>query len=224
MSNLPSAHPRPWELLPNPYGFPSLTDQIQQVTPIRGMNLAAGQKLPRRSSSVGRDSLGIGFSVGDFVLTSVGGIGRVAEVLDVSLDGSNRKPHFSGTPLLLDQRSQQLFQFQQKVTRVNSSRFDEQLYLYPVDMGWQGIHLGLMEFDLNGLFYSAKLPANFIGVRLQSFKVKVRALEAGAKPSTLPQYQVTAYGSLPQDAALLQAYHDAMELPVLRDRTLVIDL
>jgi len=224
MSKLSSAHPRPWELLPNPYGFPSLADQVQQVTPIRGSRLAGAPKLPRRSSPVGRDSLGIGFSVGDLVLTSLGGVGRVAEVLEVPLDGSNGKPHLSGTPLLLDRRSQQLFQFQQKVTRVNSSRFDTQLYLYPVDMGWQGIHLGLMEFDLNSYFHSAKLPSSFTGVRLQSFKVKARILEPGGKTATFPQYQITAYGGLPQDAALLQAYYDALELPVLRDQTIVIDL
>lgn len=229
MSSLSSPHPRPWELLPNPYGFPSLADQVQQVEPLRGSNLAGAPKLPRRSSQVGRDSLGIGFSVGDLVLTSLGGIGRAAEVLEVSLDGTNRKPHLSGTPLLLDQRSQQLFHFEREMTRIggsssSSSRFHDRLHLYPVDMGWRGIHLGLIEIDVRSYFYSAQLPANFIGVQLQSFKVKARVLEAGAKPATFRQYQITAYSGLPQDAALIQAYYDALELPRLRDQAFTIDL
>jgi len=227
MSNLSSAHPRPWELLPNPYGFPSLADQVQQVAPLRGSGLAGAPKLPRRSSPVGRDSLGIGFSVGELVLTSLGGVGRAAEVLEISLDGTNRKPHLSGAPFLLDQRSQQLFRFETKMTRIgssNDSRFRYELMLYPVDMGWQGIHLGLIEIDVSSRFYGAKLPTNFIGVQLQSFKVKARVLQGDCKPATFRQYQITAYGGLPQDPALLQAYYDALELPILRDQAFTIDL
>lgn len=218
MNNSGQSNPRPWEDLPNSWGFESLAEQLANVRPLGG---ASGPK--RRTSTVGRDRLGIGFKPGDLLIAAIADGTEVVEVKDIVLDDTAGKPHLVGYNLMLDQQSGQIYKFRLHYGSYGSAAT---LQLDPVDMGWLGIHLGLVELDSHRYFYSssAHLPQGFVVVGLQALKARCQRIDGQGKAISLSQDKLTAYQGLPVDRQILRAYHEARILPVIPDQRLEIQL
>lgn len=229
------SNPQPWEDLPNPFGFLPLSEQVRQVAPSIPRQVPGGPKRKRRTSQVGRDSFGIGFSVGDFLISSMGGHAEIVRVEEIVLDGMDGTPHLTGPAMLLDQGAGQLFRFRINYGTIQGNlgagyvraSGQNELNLMPVDMGWLGAHLGLIEVEWNRHQYGGVSgpPVGFTLVGLQSFKIKAQKLhDPRSKAVSLTQDRLTAYEQLPTDSALLESYLAALPLPLLLDRSFNIPL
>lgn len=198
---------RPWEHIPNPFGFPTLSEQAQQVfyappTFVRHFQNTQQQKYPQRTAPLGRDWLGRGFRKGDTLLATVSGESEFVVVDEVFLDDPKGQPYKAGHSLLvLDTGRREVFSYSYDW---NSRDFT----LYPVDGDWLGIHLGLFTRGET----PKGLDSNFVELELQGFRVRCKPLAGDGKKRSLTQAQVTVLNEVP-DRELLENYLAAIRLP-----------
>lgn len=197
----PSFNPdRPWEGLPNPFGFPPLSEAAKSVYqyPSSLLNSLgyvsnAGKKpsksRPQRSSSVGRDWLGTGFQRGDLLLVASGNTLSVFKADEIFLDDASGAPylHRSGG-LVIHKPTGDIFQANKDWTGGSGK-----IILTPVDPTWIGTNLGLVAMgrDVNGLSDDFEL------LGFQSFKVRAEPFgdSNNTAKRSFPQEHVTVYGS-----------------------------
>lgn len=200
---------KPWERLPNPFGFPTLVALASHALPYPYSGRPA--KPVARTSPVGRDMLGVGFNLGDplLVRSKDGELKRV--VADkILLDYSNGTPlHISpdeicenNSSLLLLHRPSGAFYAPKDVWRTG--------YLQEVDSSWISNGLGLVNLGNIGRLH--EVFEDFDYFNFQSFQVRVRP-EDGGRPVYYHQRQITVPGVT--DPQLIQAYLEAQKIPLI---------
>lgn len=214
---------RPWDGLPNPFNFPTLGEaskNIYKAPPRPGFPLYGNGKqvkvtpaAPQRTTTVGRDWMGVGFQQGDLVLAATGGTLGVFEVDTIFLDDANgspylERPEFVDTAprqsweLVIDKSTGQIFQ---------SSRSGKP-ELIPVDPSWLGPYLGLVSV---GKTYR-DLGDPFEKINFQSYRVRVKPVgaNAGTKKRSFTQEHITVFGNQ-MDRGLIEQLLDSRYVPVL---------
>ena len=177
MNNI-SIPARPWEHIPNPFGFPTIGEQLKSVhgapspststqTPFSGL-VPYSSSNSARTSSAGVDRIGLGFSKGDLLLAN----SEIYVADEVVLDDR------TGTPYALHWRSPLYHEF---VVEVSSSKIFNRSFskgasfLQEVDPDWVPPFLGLVLDDYD--YHTT--PVGFITVVPQGFRVRARLLSDG---------------------------------------------
>lgn len=213
---------RPWDGLPNPFNFPTLGEaskNLYQAPPFsRPQYLPNGKPVwptvaPQRTTTVGRDWMGVGFQQGDLVLASTAGTLSVFEVETIFLDDANGKPYLQNPEfpdsvahraweLVIDKSTGQIF---------HSSRSGKP-EMHPVDPSWLGPYLGLVSV---GKTYR-DIGDPFEKITFQSYRVRVKPVgaNAGTKKRSFAQEHITVFGNQ-MSRDMIERLLDSRYVPVL---------
>lgn len=201
---------RPWEDLPNPYRFPPLWEQAQNIYTAPPDIYRQPRGVFQRTSPVGRDWLGVGFQKGDILLANVKNENELFEVDEIFLDDSRGQPYSRGGNLAVEKSSNEIFLvgFQRQPGPGVYRSFTT---LQRIDRDWIGTHLGVVVYDGT----PGGLDASFAEIRLQTFRVRCKPL-GGGKKRNLSQDQITVFGQ-DLDRNLLEPYLASRAIPFIGD-------
>lgn len=185
---------RPWEGIPNPFGFPTIGEQLldihtatSKLRPSQQVAINDGSlhilRSPRsqRTAPRGTDKLGVSFEGGDLLL--VGGEVYVAD--EIVLDDSEGYPYEAhyNSPL------RQEFMLEHNSSRIFSQTFSGgRFLLQEIDLDWVPPFLGLIIYTE----IPRELPVNFSILRPQSFRVRCKRLDGIGGKKSFRQDQVSA--------------------------------
>lgn len=223
---------KPWEELPNPFGFLPLRDQIGSMLsykPNQNHNRYATQSqhphslAALRTSAVGRDWLGVGFQVGDTLLAATGsGELKYVTVERIVLDqepgnpyqiepyAKNRVLGYDNSRYLLLHRSTGTFYEGRGSWRNRNGHASIQ----EVDSSWISNGLGLLNKNL--VF---RVHEDFDYVQFQSLQLRARPVNGG-RAGYFHQHQVSVPGI---DQQLMSTYLEAKKVPLIGDEILVVN-
>lgn len=213
---------KPWDGLPNPFNFPTLGEASKNLykAPRRmpPQSYHNGKPVwptvaPQRTTTVGRDWMGVGFQQGDLVLASTGNTLSVFEVDTIFLDDATgrayvERPEFADPvshrswELVIHKSTGEIF----KLSRSGKAE------MHPVDPSWLGPYLGLVS---DGKPYR-DTSDTFERIVFQSYRVRVKPVgaNAGTKKRSFAQEHITVFGNQ-MDRGLIEQLLDSRHVPVL---------
>lgn len=201
---------RPWEGLPNPFGFPTLAEAAKDIRSFDSRSIHSSSSLAhQRTSTVGRDWMGVGFQQGDLVLASTSQTLAIFEVDTIFLDDSVGRPYMydASGGLVVHEATGEILSAQYRSGKTE---------LYPVDPTWLGTHLGLV--SLVNQLPPRELGDDFKKIAFQSYRVRVKPVgqTADAKKRNFPQEHITAFGNqMSRDT--VERLIDSRKIPVLKN-------
>jgi len=198
---------RPWEQIPNPFGFLPVSEQLKQIHSPQGPGSG------KRTAPFAKDWLGQSFTKGDLLIGTRLQSNGLFEVDEIVLDDGKGNPYQGYSyGLHLNTRDHQLYWASHPYDPLKNARLTA---VQLIDPSWISPHLGLFAPSRRSFYYD--IPPEFTALAFQSFRVRVKPVDGDPKRRSLGPDQITAVGGAPLTRELSELHLQALKIPFLGD-------